>query len=220
MAERSGAQRPAHADHFASLEQQVHAARLGMWLFLASEVLLFGALFSLYATYRAVFPDTVSFGVGHNARLLGSLNTLILLTSSFTVATSTVLQERGKRRLATLCLLLTLLLAGGFLVVKGTEYAQHYHEGIYVTGRGPFFTEHALPGLPIFFLLYYLMTGLHAVHVIIGMGVLTWLTLRLTRGRLEPPHEHPLHIGALYWHLVDLIWLFLWPLFYLTGGGH
>lgn len=209
-----------HEEHFESLAQQTHAAHLGMWIFLGSETLLFAALFGLYATYRAVFPEVVAFGVEHNALWLGTLNTLILLTSSFTVAASTRTLAVGRRRATLALLLVTLLFAAAFLVVKGIEYAQHYAEGIYVDGTGPFFVEHPMRGLPIFYLLYYSMTGLHAVHVIVGMGLLSYLAWRVARGTVAPPHDHPLHLGALYWHLVDVIWIFLWPLFYLTRGGH
>lgn len=219
MVERSSKGAAAtHADHFESLGQQVHAARLGMWIFVGSEALLFAALFGLYATYRAVYPEEFAFGVGHNPRLLGSLNTVILLTSSFTIAASTLLLEKRRRWLTSALIAVTISLAGAFLVVKGFEYAQHYREGIEADGTGHFFVEHPMRGLPIFFLLYYLMTGLHGAHVLVGMGVLSWLCFDVVRGRLDPPHEHPLHLGALYWHLVDVIWIFLWPLFYLTAG--
>lgn len=206
--------------HFESLERQAHAAHLGMWIFLGSETLLFAALFGLYASYRAVFPEAVAFGVSHNGQALGSVNTLLLLTSSFTVAASTRALARGRRGATLALLALTLFLAAGFLVVKGIEYAAHYAEGIYADGTGAFFDEHALRGLPIFYLLYYAMTGLHAVHVVVGMGILSYLAWRVARGTVDPPRDHPLHLGALYWHLVDVIWIFLWPLFYLTRGGH
>lgn len=218
MAERGHDASDSHADHFESLAQQVHAGRLGMWIFLASEALLFAALFALYATYRAMHPEAFAFGVEHNSRFLGSLNTVVLLTSSFTVAASTHFVAR-RSQLATLLVGVTVLLAGAFLVVKGIEYGQHYEEGIRLSGTGHFFVEHPRHGLPMFFLLYYAMTGLHAIHVVIGMAVLSWLGWRLLRRRLRPPHDHPLHLGALYWHLVDVIWIFLWPLFYLTAGG-
>lgn len=205
-----------HEEHFESLAQQTHAAHLGMWIFLGSETLLFAALFGLYATYRVMYPEAVAFGVGHNAHLLGSLNTLILLTSSYTVAASTRSLARGRRGRTLALLGLTLLFAAGFLVVKGVEYAQHYAEGIYVDGTGPFFVEHPLRGLPVFYLLYYLMTGLHALHVVVGMALLSYLAWRVARRTVAPPYDHPLHLGALYWHLVDVIWIFLWPLFYLA----
>jgi cytochrome c oxidase subunit 3 len=208
-----------HEEQFESLAQQVHAAHLGMWIFLGSETLLFAALFGLYASYRAMYPDVVAFGVGHNAQLLGSLNTVVLLTSSFTVAASTRTLALGRRGVTLALLATTIALALTFLVVKAFEYGQHYQEGIYVDGTGPFFAEHPLRGLPVFFLLYYLMTGLHALHVVVGMLLLGYLALRVAREGLSPPHDHPLHLGALYWHLVDVIWIFLWPLFYLTRGG-
>jgi cytochrome c oxidase subunit 3 len=201
-------------DHFESLEQQEHAAHLGMWLFLTSEVLLFGALFGLYTAYRVEFPKDFSEAVHHNNLWLGSINTVVLITSSFSAAWAVHSAKRGARRAMLVSLGVTLLLGAGFLVLKFTEYGQHFAEGIY-PGAYYRFQELPTPGAGVFFTLYFFLTGLHALHVIGGMsalGVLTWLG---ARGHHTPERHTALELGVLYWHLVDVIWIFLWPLMYL-----
>lgn len=191
------------AEHFADLEQQTHAARFGMWVFLASEVLLFAGLFTMYAGYRALHPHEVAEAIEHNNKLLGSLNTVVLITSSYTVALALHAARKDHRRKARFLLALTIMLAAVFLLNKAIEYAQHISEG-----HGP--SAHVV------YTIYYYATGAHAVHVVIGMSVLTWLFRRTGRTDSSPL---ALELGALYWHLVDMIWIFLWPLFYLTGGS-
>ncbi len=205
-----------HSFHYASAEGEHHAQRLGMLVFLASEVLLFAALFTLYAALRYEHPHAFAFGINHNPKLLGSLNTAILITSSLTIALSVRALEKGRRTLALWGIAITVLFAAAFLVVKGIEYSEHFGEGIYPGGRGRFLAEHDV-GLSIFYTLYYLLTGTHAIHVVIGMSVLSWLGYATYRGKLMSSAT-AVDLGALYWHLVDLIWIFLWPLFYLTGG--
>ncbi len=203
-------------EHFAGLETQMHAARLGMWIFLASEVLLFGALFALYATSRAAHPTAFHAGVRSNTKLLGSLNTGVLLTSSTLVAASVPLLRLGRRKVSGILITGTIALALLFLFIKFTEYRRHFHEGIYPGGAGSFFAIHDERGTSTFWTLYYAMTGLHAVHVSIGALVLGVLLAQLVRGTLDDAAAHRLEIGALYWHLVDVLWIFLWPLFYLA----
>jgi cytochrome c oxidase subunit III len=211
MAARS---EPGHAFFFDSAERRDHAARFGMWLFLASEVLLFSALLTIYAYYRSMHPAAFREGIAHSPKLLGSANTVVLICSSFTVALAVHAARLGRTGLGAVLVFLTLLQAGGFLVIKGVEYAQHLHEGAR-PGGGPL-ASMAQAGTVSFYNVYYLLTGTHALHVIIGMCGLTWLMFWLARGR---PHSGlATELVGLYWHLVDLVWLFLWPLFYLTGG--
>lgn len=210
---------PAPLDHFENLEKQWHASRLGVWVFLGSELLLFAALFTLYFAYRAHYPDVFMAGVAHNNKILGSLNTAILLGSSLLVAIAVSLAKRGVRGLAVILTSLTVVAALLFLVVKGTEYAQHFAEGIRPGGNGTFFDEHPERGWPIFFTLYFAMTGLHAIHVIVGGALLSWTAWWMVRERVGRGGAHRLELCALYWHLVDVIWVFLWPMFYLMGGG-
>jgi cytochrome c oxidase subunit III len=207
------------AEHFQDLTQQAHAARLGMWVFLASEVLFFAGLFALYATYRVEHPVGFGEGVLHNTLALGSTNTGVLLVSSYTVALAVHELRRGRTRAAAALTAATVFLGLCFLAIKAVEYAQHFREGIYPGGVGTFFSSHGESGIAMFFTLYFCMTGLHALHVIVGMGVLAFLLLQILRGRIGPARSYPLAVGAVYWHLVDAVWIFLWPLFYLVPGS-
>jgi len=203
-------------EHFEDLEQQAHAARLGLWVFLASEVLLFGALFALFASYREHFPGIFREAVLHNTKVLGSVNTGVLLVSSTLVACGVHALRAGRRELAAGLVAVTMALGVVFLAIKFTEYATHFEEGIYPGGSGAFFVEHGLRGFSEFWTLYYAMTGLHAIHVTVGVGVLGAMLIQLARGTMEPRTAYRLELGATYWHLVDLVWIFLWPLFYLA----
>ncbi|MDB4942141.1 MAG: Cytochrome c oxidase polypeptide [Labilithrix sp.] len=205
-----------HEDYFESLEQQAHAARFGMWLFLASEVLLFGALFALFASYRVHFPGAFRECVEHASKVLGSVNTAVLLVSSTVVACSVHAFRAGRTRLASGLLAVTMTLGLAFLALKLVEWRQHFHDGIRPGGSGEYFAQHPARGFSEFWTLYFGMTGLHAVHVVIGLAVLGTMLVQILRGRLAPVHSHKLEIAAIYWHLVDLVWIFLWPLFYLA----
>ena len=210
------------AEHFESLEQQAHAARLGMWIFLGSETLLFAGLFALYVVYRVEHPLGFGRATHYNTWALASVNTAVLLTSSFTAAMALHALREGRRARTVVLLLVTILFGGAFLAIKLTEYGKHFHDGIYPGGVGRFFVEHASAddrGMSLFFTLYFAMTGLHAVHVVAGMGILFFLALQTMRGRVNAVNAHPVELGVTYWHLVDLVWIFLWPLFYLMPGG-
>ncbi|HVU05929.1 MAG TPA: cytochrome c oxidase subunit 3 [Polyangiaceae bacterium] len=205
----------AHAAHFESLERQGEASRFGMWVFLASEALLFGGLFALYAAYRARWPGAFADGVAENDVVLGTTNTVILIASSFVVALA-VHERRGQRaRRAALLLCLAVLGGATFLGIKFHEYGHHFELGIFPGGHGAHFPG-AQMGAAIFFTLYFGMTGLHAIHVLMGMALLVWAAASLFRARLG---LHSLEVVALYWHLVDAIWIVLWPLFYLLRGA-
>ncbi len=207
---------PAHAEHFESIERQAHAARLGMWVFLASEVLLFGAAITLFAAYQVQFPKAFKEGIEHNTKVLGTINTGVLLLSSTLVAAGVHALRGGRRSRAVLLVGGTIGLALVFLAIKAFEYAKHFEEGIYPGGVGRFFQEHPTRGLPQYWTLYFGMTGLHALHVTIGAAVLGVLALGMLGERIGPANAHRLEVGAIYWHLVDVIWIFLWPLFYLA----
>jgi len=203
-----------HVAHFEDLAQQRRAAHLGMWTFLASESLLFAGVFGLYAAYRSHYREAFDFGVHHNTKILGSINTLVLLTSSFAIASAVHAVRRAQARKSVLLIAFTIAMGFAFLGIKAIEYARHIHEGI-VPGHVP--SAMQMPGLTPFFTLYYVATGLHALHVTAGMVVLGWIAVRVARGTALPPHEHVVTLGAMYWHLVDVVWIFLWPLFYLAG---
>jgi cytochrome c oxidase subunit 3 len=205
-----------HLEHFDSFAHQAHAARLGMWVFLSSEILLFAGFFALFAAYRVEHSAAFHEAVRANTKVLGSINTFVLLTSSTLVAGAVEAFREGKRRLSGLMVLATVLLGAVFLALKTTEYLEHFREGIFPGGRGAWFVEHTTQGLPTFWTLYFIATGLHALHIIVGMTILGTLGTQVLRGTLPRSHVHHLELGAIYWHLVDVVWIFLWPLFYLA----
>ncbi len=202
------------AHHFESLEKQAHAARLGMWLFLATEVLLFTALFAAYGVYRYLYSDSFAEASRHIETWIGFVNTLVLVTSSFTVATGLHFATQGKGRLTAIFFFVSVLLALVFLGFKYVEYSHHFAEG-QLPGR--YYTYEAVQGsgASMFFTLYFLITGLHGLHVIIGMTVLTVVGVLSWRGRYDARYHVPVENAGLYWHLVDLIWIFVFPLIYL-----
>jgi cytochrome c oxidase subunit 3 len=202
------------AHHFSSLDRQNEAMRLGMWLFLATEILLFGGLFTGYAVYRFQFPLAFAECSRHLDTPLGTVNTVVLITSSFTVAMSIFYTRADKPRMAAACLMLTLLFALAFLGIKAVEYAAHFREHA-LPGKYYTFEQVKVPGAAMFYTMYFLMTGLHGVHVVAGMCVLSWLLWRTLQGRYSSRYYTGLEMGGLYWHLVDLIWIFLYPLLYL-----
>jgi cytochrome c oxidase subunit 3 len=202
------------AHHFTSLERQNEAMRLGMWLFLATEILLFAGLFTGYAVYRFQFPLAFAECSRHLELSLGTINTLVLITSSFTVALSIHFARTDQQRAAAICLAITIAFALAFLGIKAVEYAAHFHEKS-LPGKYYAFEEVKVPGAAMFFTLYFLMTGLHGVHVVAGMSVLGWLLWRTLQGRYSSRYYTGLELGGLYWHLVDLVWIFLYPLLYL-----
>lgn len=200
--------------HFESLPKQAHAARFGMWIFLGTEVLLFTGLFVAFAYYRAVYTDTFTAAARHLSVVFGTLMTVLLVTSSLFVALAQHWSAQGRRAATVLSLAATLALGLAFLGLKGAEWGQHLAEG-YAPGR--FYANHdfVAPGASLFFSLYYLMSGLHALHVIAGLCVIAWLMWRASRAEFVGLYQTPLEMGALYWHLVEVIWLFLYPLLYL-----
>ncbi|MGD8415043.1 MAG: cytochrome c oxidase subunit 3 family protein [Candidatus Latescibacterota bacterium] len=206
---------PAHLQHhFVSSEQQFDAAKMGMWLFLITEVLLFCGMFVAYTVYRTWHPEVFEAASVLLNTKLGALNTIVLLTSSLTVALAIRSVQGGNQKWLKINLLLTILLAFVFLVVKYFEYTHKFHEAIFPGGN------YAYEGLdmayvPIFFSIYFVMTGIHGLHVLIGIGVLSWILIKATRGRFSAEYYTPVELTGLYWHLVDIIWIFLFPLLYL-----
>ncbi len=202
------------AHHFPNLAQQEHAARLGMWLFLTTEILLFTGLFTAYAVYRFLFPEAFAEASHLLSAPLGTVNTVVLITSSLTVALAYHFARHGAGRTAGLLLLATLAFAAAFLVIKGFEWTHDIHEGL-LPGRYFIYPEFHAVGGPMFFTLYFLMTGLHGIHVVIGMAVLAVIAVQCFRGAYDHGYTTPVELGGMYWHLVDLVWIFLYPLLYL-----
>ncbi len=203
------------AHHFENLEKQTHAARLGMWLFLATEVLLFTALFAGYSVYRYLYADAFAEASRHLQTWIGGVNTLILVTSSFTVAMGVDRARRGDGRGTGLFFAISVLFGLAFLGLKAVEYTHHFHVGE-LPGRYLSSEEVRGAGASIFFSLYFLITGLHGIHVIVGMTVLAVIGWRAHRGAYTAEYNVPVELGGLYWHLVDLIWIFVFPLIYLV----
>jgi cytochrome c oxidase subunit III len=201
-------------EQFEDLEKQAHASRLGMWIFLSSELLLFAGLFALYTGYRVMYPTDFALAVAHDNVAIGSANTAILITSSFTVALSLPAARAGRGRVAAALLAFSIACGLAFLVLKGVEYGQHFHQGIY---PGTAYDDPAMRsyGAHMFFTLYYLMTGLHAIHVMVGMGLLAWIAAGAWRGVYAAGNTVRVELVALYWHLIDVVWIFLWPMLYL-----
>lgn len=199
-----------------SLETHEHydpiGIRMGMWLFLFTEVLLFGGLFVVYAVYRFNNPEAFHEGSSHLSIFTGALNTVVLLTSSLTVALSITALQKGRVKLSIWLILFTILLALYFLVNKYFEWQLKYENG-YFPGMETFM---AFPtGEKQFFNLYFFMTGLHAIHVIVGMVLFAVIAINIRKGNITPEREVYLENSGLYWHIVDIIWIFLFPLFYL-----
>ena len=209
-----GPRRERLREHFESIEKQTHAAFLGAWVFLASELLFFGALFTLYAGYRAAYPEAFREAARHTDLALGTTMTYLLLTASFLVAIAVGALRANRTRTAVLGLTAAAVIGAVFCVLKLVEWNEHFADGLY---PGLYLSSHEITGAGAraFFTLYYLMTGLHFLHVtggVIALAVLAWLT---RRGAYGAAYHTPVEIGGLYWHFVDIVWLFLWPMFYL-----
>ena len=202
------------AHHFENLEKQTHAARLGMWLFLSTEILLFGGLFTAYALYRYLFPTAFHEASRHIETWIGFVNTLVLITSSLTVALALHAASKDALRRSALLFGVSILLGLVFMAFKAIEYAHHFQEG-QLPGRFYTYPEVNLPGTSMFFTLYFLITGLHAIHVIIGMTVLAVVGVSAWLRKYDAVYHTPVELAGLYWHLVDLIWIFVFPLIYL-----
>jgi cytochrome c oxidase subunit III len=217
------------ADHFETPRQQFAAGKLGMWIFLLTEILLFGGLFCVYAVYRAHHPEIFTLASRLLDRNLGALNTAVLILSSFTMAWGVRCAQRDRRLGTALCLAATLLCACVFLGVKYVEYKAKWEHGLLWASRfEPVHDNHAADGghhaappqemsrrVGVFFSIYFMMTGLHGVHVVAGMIAIAWILRRTLRGDFGSSYYGPVDYVGLYWHLVDLIWIYLFPLLYL-----
>lgn len=192
-----------HSEHKKEAGAPV-SARLGIWAFLATELLLFGGLFTAYTVFRLEYPELFSREHLKLDRTLGALNTVLLLTSSLSMAVGIAAIRQGRQRVLKIALVVTLALASGFLGVKYIEWSEDFSHGIF-------------PKTNLFFGLYFVMTGLHGLHVILGMLVMVWLLVRAQKGEFGSDYNTPVEITGLYWHFVDLVWIYLFPLLYLVG---
>jgi cytochrome c oxidase subunit 3 len=204
------------AHHFDDVEQQHEASWLGMWVFLATEVMFFGGMFTCYFVYRHWYLQAFASASNHLDVLLGGINTAVLICSSFTVALAVHSAETDRRKPLIAFLLLTIVLGLAFLGIKFYEYHTKFEEHL-VPGSS-FSFEASLAGpAEIFFSFYFAMTGMHALHMIIGVGLMTALIFQARRGRFTSFYYTPVELTGLYWHFVDIVWIFLFPLLYLLG---
>ncbi|MCA9516218.1 MAG: cytochrome c oxidase subunit 3 family protein [Myxococcales bacterium] len=222
-----GSDHPAFvAHHFDNAGQQEGAAKLGMWVFLATELLMFSGLFLAYFYMRSQYPEMVLEAHHELNKWLGGLNTVFLITSSLTMALAVRAAQVGNRKQSSMMLVATILFACGFMVIKYIEYSAKIEHGLlpganffaqHVTTAGGEMIQKAWYGGPqLFFGVYFLMTGLHGVHVLVGIGLLVWILIRTNKGQFSEHYYTPVENVGLYWHLVDLVWIFLFPLLYLV----
>lgn len=201
-------------EQFDTAEQQREASRLGIWAFLATEIMFFGGLFVAYIVYRHAFPHDFAAASRHTNVLYGTINTAILLTSSLSMALAVRAAERGESKAVVRNVAMTILLAAAFLGVKALEYTEDFREHLV---PGPSFLLPGNPRQELFFYFYWAMTGLHALHVLIGIGALSTIAVMAARGRFSAQYNTPVEVTGLYWHFVDIVWIYLYPLLYLIG---
>ena len=207
--------------HFADMEQQRETATFGMWLFLITEIMFFGGMFCAYLVYRTSYYSAFVAGSHSMSIKLGATNTLVLICSSLTMVLAVHSAKTNKRKATVIFLLLTMLLGAVFLGIKAIEYYDHITAGEFPGANFHFDENPALARqAQIFFSLYFAMTGLHALHMIVGIGVVSFITYFAWRGRYSDQYHAPIEITGLYWHFVDIIWIFLFPLLYLISHTH
>jgi cytochrome c oxidase subunit III len=202
--------------HFDSLEQQHEASSLGMWVFLVTEVMFFGGMFTAYVVYRTFYPVAFADASRHLDITLGGVNTAVLICSSLTMALAVHGSQVGNRKALIGFLILTALLGLTFLGIKAVEYADKFEHHL-VPGNAFAYPGPDARQVQLFFSVYFAMTGLHALHMIIGVGVLSVLLVKAWRGVYSPAYHTPVEVSGLYWHFVDIVWIFLFPLLYLIG---
>ena len=204
------------AHHFDSADVQFDAGRMGVWLFLVTEILLFGGLFCAFAVFRSWYYADFVEAHHHLDKVMGAVNTVVLICSSFTMALAVRSAQMNERKRTTWLLAATLAFAAVFLGIKYVEYAHKFHEGLL---PGSYFHAQGFQGkyAGVFFAIYFMMTGIHGLHILIGMGLNGWVLARYARGEFSSRYYAPVEGVGLYWHLVDLVWIYLFPLLYLVG---
>lgn len=202
------------AHHFDDARQQRDSATLGMYAFLATEVMFFGGLFAGYAVYRWMYPEAFVAASKTLDVPLGTINTAVLLTSSFTVALAVHAAQHASRRMLQWTLASTIALGSVFMIIKAFEYADKFNHH-HVPGAHFAFQGDAPANVEMFFVFYFFMTAVHALHLVIGLGVLAWLLVLASRGRFDHGRDTLVEMTGLYWHFVDIVWIFLFPFLYL-----
>jgi cytochrome c oxidase subunit 3 len=210
---------PDHSDalahQFDDIEQQRDSASLGMWIFLATEIMFFGGMFLGYTVYRSLYHEAYKEASHHLDVVLGGINTAVLLCSSLTMALAVHAAQLGGRRTVALFLLATIILGGVFLGIKGIEYYHKYEENL-IPGAHFKFSGADANQAQLFFSFYFVMTGMHALHMIVGIGLILVIILKTMKGRFSAEYFSPIEMTGLYWHFVDIVWVFLFPLLYLV----
>lgn len=214
---------PGLAHHFDSYEQQKESSFLGMWAFLAQEIMFFSGMFVCYVVYRVMYPEAFLIASRELDWKIGAFNTVVLLCSSFTMVMAVLGAKQGRRNLIVWGLILTIFFGGIFLGVKYVEYSGKWEHHLV---PGPYFEWHGEdvgPAVQLFFALYFAMTGMHALHMVVGIGIMLFMLRPAWRGRWTPENHNFVEGFGLYWHFVDLVWIFLFPFLYLiglSGGSH
>jgi len=212
--------------HFDNMEQQFDSATLGMWVFLLTEIMFFGGMFGAYTVYRSMYPEAFASTSMHMNPAFGAANTAVLIVSSLTMALAVRSARLGKQQALQMFLILTMIFGIAFLVIKGFEYHEHW-----VDMKVPLFSGHwdysNTPEFPhqaqyshqaqILFCFYFFMTGFHALHMVVGVGLMTTILIMARKGTFSSEYFAPVEISGLYWHFVDIVWIFLFPLLYLIG---
>ena len=205
------------AHHFDSADTQFDSGRMGVWIFLVTEVLFFGGMFCAFAVFRSWYFDAFREAHHHLDKVMGTINTLVLIASSLTMALGVRFAQKSNTRVTVVMLALTIACACIFLVIKYFEYSHKFHDGLL---PGAYFTAEGFKtgkDASIFFAVYFMMTGVHGLHVVIGIGLIAWILIRAARGEFSSRYYAPIEGVGLYWHLVDLIWIYLFPLLYLVS---
>lgn len=205
------------AHQFDDVEQQRESVTLGMWTFLLTEIMMFGGLFTGYTVYRNAYPEAFMYASHHLDLVLGTVNTAVLLGSSLTMALAVHAAQTSNRKKTVGFLLGTMLLGSVFLGIKVVEYSHKFHENL-VPGANFMVDGPQATNQELFFSFYFAMTGLHAVHMIIGFGILIVITVMAWKNRFSAEYYSPVEMFGLYWHFVDIVWIFLFPLLYLIGA--
>lgn len=215
-----------HAHHFESAEHEYVSAKQGIWLFLCTEILMFGGLFVGYAIFHHIYPEIFKVGSKFTDWRLGAANTVVLLTSSLTMALGIYYSQKKEQSKAVGMLAITILCGAIFMVIKYFEYSHKIHLGLLPgswysadpASLVKYVGDLQIPSnLPMYFSFYYMMTGIHGIHVLVGMGLIAWVMIRAMKGEFGPHYYTPVEGVGLFWHLVDLVWIYLFPLLYLVS---
>jgi cytochrome c oxidase subunit 3 len=207
-----------YAHHFDSADHEFETTKFGMWLFLVTEIMLFGGLFVAYIIFRGLYPEMYHEAHHHLNKVMGGINTLVLIFSSWTMATAVGMAQRNQPKKSFRLMAVTIVCACAFLVIKYFEYKHKFEDGLLPGIHfDPIKSGIMHPKADLFFSLYFLMTGLHGLHVVIGMSLIIWVMKRTARNEFNDHYYTPVEMVGLYWHLVDLIWIYLFPLLYLVG---